>query len=94
MVYGVYTMKRKQIYIAEEQEAELERLAAQRKVPVSLMIREAVAAYITAQETPHFDNPEDNPLWAIVGMVDDPDIPADASENLDHYLYGARKRTK
>ncbi len=92
MVYGVYTMKRKQIYIAQEQEAELERLAAQRKVPVSLLIREAVAVYIARQEAPQIDRPEDHPLWALVGMVEDADAPDDASTNLDHYLYGAPKR--
>jgi hypothetical protein len=85
-------MKRKQIYIAQEQEEQLQRLAQQRSVPVSLLIREAVAEYLVEQETPHFERPEDNPLWGIVGLVDDPDVPTDASINLDHYLYGAPKR--
>ena len=94
MVYGVYTMKRKQIYIAPEQEERLQRLAESRHVPVSSLIREAVAEYLVEQETPHFERPEDNPLWGIVGLVDDPDAPTDASINLDHYLYGAPKRKK
>lgn len=92
MVYGVYTMKRKQIYIAEEQEEQLQRLAEQRSVPVSLLIREAVAEYLVDQEAPRLERPEDNPLWGIVGLVGDPDAPTDASTNLDHYLYGAPKR--
>jgi hypothetical protein len=85
-------MKRKQIYIAPEQEERLQRLAQERRVPVSALIREAVAEYLVEQETPNFERPEDNPLWGIVGIVDDPDAPTDASTNLDHYLYGAPKR--
>jgi hypothetical protein len=85
-------MKRKQIYIAPEQEERLQRLAESRSVPVSLLIREAVAEYLHEHERPHFKRPEDNPLWGIVGLVDDPDFPADASMNIDHYLYGAPKR--
>jgi hypothetical protein len=87
-------MKRKQIYIAPEQEARLQRLAESRHVPVSLLIREAVAEYLVERETPHFERSEDNPLWGIVGLVDDPDAPTDGSLNVDHYLYGAPKRAE
>jgi predicted hydrolase (HD superfamily) len=93
VVYGVYTMKRKQIYIAPDQEEQLKLLAEQRSLPVSHLIREALAVYIAEQEAPRLGRPEDNPLWGIVGLVDDPDAPIDASTNLDHYLYGASKRT-
>jgi hypothetical protein len=93
MVYGVYTMKRKQIYVDPDHEAQLQQLALSRKVPVSHLIREAIAEYLVEQqEPPALERPEDHPLWGIVGIVDDPDAPTDGSINLDHYLYGAPKR--
>jgi hypothetical protein len=85
-------MKRKQIYVDPRHEEQLQRLALSRKVPVSLLIREAIAEYLVEQDTPHIERPEDHPLWAIVGIVDDPDAPTDGSINHDHYLYGAPKR--
>ncbi len=81
-------MKRKQIYIAQEQEAELERLAARRNVPVSLLIREAVAVYIAAQEPVRMEHVEDHPLWALVGIGTSPALPEDGSVNHDAALYG------
>jgi hypothetical protein len=94
MVFAVYTMKRKQIYIDPDQDDELRRLARTRDVSVSVLIREAVAEYLAEQGRPRFERPEDHPLWRIVGIVDDPDVPTDASINLDHYLYGAPKRVE
>jgi hypothetical protein len=85
-------MKRKQIYIDPNQDAELRRLAGTRDVSVSVLIREAVAKYLAEQDRPHFERPEDNPLWGIVGLIDDPDAPTDGSINHDHYIYGAPKR--
>lgn len=92
MVYGVYTMKRKQIYVDPQHEEQLKQLAYRRNVPVSHLIREAIAEYLVEQETPHLARLEDHPLWNIVGIVDDPDGPTDGSINLKHYLYGAPKR--
>jgi len=93
MVYGVYIMKRKQIYMAAEQEAQLKQLAYRLKVPVSHLIREAVAEYLVDRSAPPvIERPEDHPLWGIIGIVDDPDAPTDGSINLKHYLYGAPKR--
>ena len=91
MVYGVYTMKRKQIYIAPEQEEQLQRLAESRHVAVSSLIREAVAEYLVEQETPRPERPEDHPLWGIVGIIDDPDAPTDGSINHDAVLYGRER---
>jgi hypothetical protein len=89
-------MKRKQIYVDPQHEEQLKKLAYSRKVPVSLLIREAVAEYLVGQDEarPVFARPEDHPLWAIVGILDDPDVPTDASINHDHYLYGAPKRAE
>lgn len=92
MVYGVYTMKRKQIYVDPEQEKRLQELAYSRKLPVSQLIREAIAEYLVERETPALERPEDHPLWGIVGIFDDPDAPSDGAINHDYYLYGAPKR--
>lgn len=92
MVYGAYTMERKQIYLEREQEKELERLAKRRGVSVSSLIREAVASYLAAHEPPVLERIEDHPIWKIVGIVDDPNAPTDGSVNHDYYLYGAPKR--
>lgn len=32
-------------------------------------------------------------LLSFAGVIDDPELPTDFSENLDHYLYGTPKRT-
>lgn len=92
MMYGVYTMKRKQIYVNPEHEEQLRKLARSRKVPVSLLIREAIAVYLVDQEPPELARPEDHPLWGIVGLVDDPNAPTDGSVNHDRHLYGTPKR--
>jgi hypothetical protein len=86
-------MKRKQIYVDPQHEAELQRIASHRKVPVSHLIREAIAEYLVEHQEPTaLERPEDHPLWGIMGIVDGPDTPTDGSVNLDHYLYGAPKR--
>jgi hypothetical protein len=87
-------MKRKQIYIAPEQEEALQEIAYEAGVPVSHVIREAVAAYIAERQEVTVKEPEDHPLWRIVGAADDPDAPADGALNHDHYLYGAPKKTR
>jgi hypothetical protein len=84
-------MKRKQIYIAEAQEQALKELAEERGVAESYLIREAVAAYLVDQEEVSVERPEDHPLWGLVGIVDDPEAPADGALNHDRYLYGAGK---
>jgi hypothetical protein len=93
-VYGVYTMKRKQIYIAPEQEEALQEIAYKQGVPVSHVIREAVAAYIVDQREVSVERPEDHPLWQLVGLLDDPEVPPDGALNHDHYLYGAPKKRR
>ena len=85
-------MKRKQIYIEESQEEGLKRLAASSGVPEAVLIREAVAEYLTGQETPPFESMEDSPLWKIVGIVADPNAPTDGSINHDHYIYRVPKK--
>lgn len=85
-------MKRKQIYIDPDQEYEIKQLAERRGVSESLVIRDAVAAYLVEQSAPAIERLEDHPLLRLAGIVDDPKVPTDSSANLDHYLYGAPKR--
>jgi hypothetical protein len=88
---GVYTMKRKQIYIAEEQEEQLQRLAEERRVPVSLLIRE-VAEYLVERDAPAIERAEEHPLWGLVGLVDTETAPSDGSVNHDAVLYRRSRR--
>jgi hypothetical protein len=85
-------MKRKQIYIEEDEEARLKELAARRGVAEAVVIREAVASYLAANEFKGFERMEDNPLWGLVGLIDDTTIPTDSSINHDHYIYGTPKK--
>jgi hypothetical protein len=94
MVYGVYTMKRKQIYIEDAQERAIKRLAARRGVSEAMVIREAMAKYIVDGEPESEDylTDEEDPLLGIIGLVDDPDAPIDGSINHDHYIYGVPRK--
>ena len=85
-------MKRKQIYIEESQERELKERAQKRGVPEAVLIREALDVYLAEKPFPRFERPEDNPLWGIVGLIDDPNAPTDGSINHDHYIYGTPKK--
>lgn len=85
-------MKRKQIYIEEGQEVRLKELAADRGVSEAVLVREALDAYLQANEFKGFERMEDSPLWGIVGLIDDPDAPTDGSINHDHYIYGTPKK--
>ncbi len=92
MVYGVYTMERKQIYLAEDQVEELNRLAEERRVPVSTMIRDAIAQYLEVQDEPRLRIAEEHPLWGIVGMAAGDDAPVDGSVSHDEVIYKPRRR--
>lgn len=90
MVYAVYTMKRKQIYIDEGQEAEVRRVAGFRRVSEAAIIREAIARYLAAEQAARDELP--NPLLDLIGIIDDPDMPTDGSLNYKADLYGAPRR--
>lgn len=87
-------MRRKQVYLAEEQEAQLESLARRRKVPVALLIREAIDAYVATREMSHLDRAEDHPLWKLVGIADSESAPVDGSVAHDQTLYRKPRRRK
>jgi hypothetical protein len=89
-------MKRKQIYIEEEQEAWLKEVARTRGVAEAVVIREAIHEYLVTKApdamTPALNSMSDHPLSRIIGIGSNPDAPTDGSLNHDHYLYGGPKK--
>lgn len=85
-MYAVYTMKRKQIYLDEDQEAAIKRLAAERGVSEAYVIREAMAEYLREHRAEH----DRNPLLDLLGTIDDDQLPPDASTTYKRDLYGER----
>jgi short subunit dehydrogenase-like uncharacterized protein len=79
-------MRRKQVLLDEPTDRALKRLAARTGRSEGAIVREALQRYVaTHAET------DDDPLDALIGLVDDPDGPDDVAEHHDHYLYGAPK---
>ncbi|MGH3664566.1 MAG: CopG family transcriptional regulator [Egibacteraceae bacterium] len=81
-------MIRKQVYIDDDLERALKRLAAQTGRPEAEHVRAALRRYVAAAVS----RSDRDPLLAMAGLVDDPDGPTDVAMNHDHYLYGAPKR--
>ena len=81
-------MKRKQLYLEEQTDRALKRLAARTGRSEAAHVREALRRYLELER-----ETEDDPLGRLIGLVDDPDGPDDVAENHDHYLYGAPKVT-
>ena len=75
----------------------------ERQVPVkqrAAFVRRAVARELGVAEDGELENPEVKPAWLQLYEIGQslPEeerarFPPDASENVDHYLYGAPKRT-
>ncbi len=74
------TKKPLQVYLRPQQLEPLRALAKRRGVPMAELVRQGVDKVLA--EVP----PEEDPLWDIVGMVDDPDGPTDMAEKHDMYL--------
>ncbi len=77
--------KRKQIYLDEESDQALKRLALTTKISAAEHIRRAVKKYITKQKGMMA---EEDPLQKLIGLCDKPEGPSDASIHHDKYLYG------
>lgn len=77
-------MIRKQLYITEELDRGLKRLAAATGESEAAHVRAALRDYLD-REAPD----DDDPLGRLVGMVDDEDGPTDVAERHDKYLYQA-----
>lgn len=80
-------LKRKQIYLDEESDRALKRLALTTKISEAEHIRRAVKKYIAKQKG---KMAEEDPLRKLIGLCDKPDGPTDASIHHDKYLYGKR----
>lgn len=80
-------IKRKQLYLDEETDRALKRLAARTGRSEASHVREALRRYVDDEAR----SGEDDPFELIIGLVDDPDGPDDVAVNHDHYLYGAPK---
>jgi len=78
-------LKRKQIYLDEESDRALKRLAATTKISEAEHIRKAVKKYIAKQEG---KMAEEDPLRKLIALCDKPDGPTDSSIHHDRYLYG------
>lgn len=78
-------LKRKQIYLDEESDQALKRLALTTKISAAEHIRRAVKKYITKQKGMMA---EEDPLQKLIGLCDKPEGPSDASIHHDKYLYG------
>jgi len=78
-------LKRKQIYLDEESDRALKRLAFATKISEAEHIRRAVRKYIAKQRVGVV---KDDPLREMIGLCDSPDGPTDASIHHDKYLYG------
>lgn len=78
-------LKRKQIYLDEESDRELKRLALETKVSEAEHIRRALKKYLSGQ---NIKITTEDPLGKLIGLCDDPNGPSDASIHHDKYLYG------
>lgn len=77
-------MIRKQVYIDEDLEYGLKRLAALSGEPEAVHVRAALRAFLDA----NLPATEHDPLERLVGLVDDKQGPDDVAANHDRYLYG------
>ena len=78
-------LRRKQIYLDEESDRALKRLALTSKISEAEHIRRAVKKYIAKQKG---KIAKEDPLQRLIGLCDEPDGPTDASVHHDRYLYG------
>ena len=80
-------LKRKQIYLDEENDRALKNLALTTNISESEHIRRAVKIYIAKQKGKIV---EEDPLRKLIGLCDKPEGPSDASIHHDRYLYGKK----
>ena len=78
-------LKRKQIYLDQESDRLIKRLARSTGLSEAEHIRRAVSKYVT--QTVKVPGKQ-HPLLRMVGICDDPEGPRDEALNHDKYLYG------
>jgi hypothetical protein len=88
-IHYMARLVRKQVYLTAEQDEWLTRTAAQERRPAAEVLRAALDARMRPQRAPKTRLAKDS-LWKIVGLgtSERPDV----SEQVDHYLYGVRRR--
>jgi hypothetical protein len=80
-------LKRKQIYLDEESERKIRKLARATGLSEAEHIRRAVASYVGG--LPDTDSAED-PLLQMIGICDSESGPKDGAIHHDKYLYGRK----
>ncbi|MGH8875599.1 MAG: CopG family transcriptional regulator [Acidimicrobiia bacterium] len=83
-------MIRKQVYIDDDLERALKRLARRTGRPEAEHVRAALRNYVAEQGA----QPGRDPMLAMAGLVTDGTGPTDVAHQHDHYLYGAPKRDR
>ena len=79
---GVVAKRPIQVYLRPDQLAALRALAKRRGVSIAELMRQGADRVLAEVD------PSDDPLWDLVGIVDD-DGPEDMAEHHDAYLAGA-----
>lgn len=78
------SMIRKQLYIDDDLNRSLRRLAARSGRSEAEHVREALRVYLDGERV----TTSVDPLDRLVGLVDDPHGPHDVADEHDRYLYG------
>lgn len=81
-------MIRKQLYIDEDLDRGLRRIARISGRSEADHVREALRGYLAE----HVPDVQGDPWLELVGLIDEADGPTDVAAEHDHYLYGAPKR--
>jgi predicted transcriptional regulator len=84
-------MRRKQLYIDDDLDEALKRLAEETGRSEADHVREALRSYLPDRTS---TSAEDDPLLAFVGAIADDDGPDDLARELDHYAYGVDRDHK
>ncbi len=82
-------LKRKQIYLDENSDFELKRLANATGISEAEHVRRALKKYLKGMKIALAKHKD--PLEELIGLCDSPHGPTDASINHDKYLYGKPK---
>jgi len=81
-------MRRKQLYLDDDTDRALKRMAARTGRSEASHVREALRRYLGEASPATGD-----PLEGLIGLVEDEDGPDDVAVNHDHYLYGAPRES-
>ncbi|HEV8606854.1 MAG TPA: hypothetical protein VGQ99_16035 [Tepidisphaeraceae bacterium] len=60
--------------------------------PLNLPVNQRLIVRVESADAANEDGDESVFDWILKNPIDDPSLPTDLSENLDHYLYGTPKK--